>query len=76
MASDRPYSGMSWDDMEKRLNNAERELIREIVLIDTELQYRSVPSARALHQRVHRLKEFFVRGAYVDPGSASSSAVR
>lgn len=64
MASDRPYSGMSWDDMEKRLDKAERELLRELTLINAELDHRSVPSARMLRQRVSRIMEFFVAGAY------------
>ena len=64
MASERPYSGMSWDDMEKRLDNAERELLRELSLINAELEHRSVPSARMLRQRVNRTLGFFVAGSY------------
>lgn len=64
MASERPYSGMSWDDMEKRLDKAERELLRELSLINAELEHRSVPSARMLRQRVTRILDFFVAGSY------------
>jgi len=41
------------------LNDAERAYIREITLIDTELEHRSVRSARALQKRVKHLREFF-----------------
>ena len=55
---------MSWDDLEKKINKVMTEFIQEVMLVDDELQYRTVPSARALHQRVKRIRKFFINGAY------------
>ena len=50
--------------MEKRLDKAERELLRELTLIKVELEHRSVPAAKALQRRVTRVMDFFVAGSY------------
>lgn len=64
MPSDRPYSGMSWDDLEDRIDKVMVEFVRELTAINEELQHRHTRSARALHERVKRLYDFFVRGGY------------
>jgi len=65
MASDRPYKGMELDDMERRLDRAEQELVSELKIIDAELPFRK-SSARnlKLQQRVTRLLESFVSGSH------------
>jgi hypothetical protein len=64
MPSDRPYSGMTWDDLEKRVQKVEHDFIRELVLISDELEHRTVPSARDLSVRLQRKLDFFARGGY------------
>ena len=64
MPSSRPYSGMSWDDLEAKINDVIAEFAREVVLVNEELKYRKVPSAVAFHQRVKRFHKFIVNGFY------------
>ncbi len=64
MPSERPYSGMSWDDLERKINKVMHDFIQEVMVVDDELKYRHVPSAVALHQRVKRIRQFFINGAY------------
>jgi hypothetical protein len=64
MPSNRPYSGMSWDDLERKVNKVMTDFIQEVMVVDEELQHRTVPSAVALHQRVKRIRKFFINGAY------------
>jgi hypothetical protein len=63
MPSDRPYIGLSWDDMEERIDKIMADFIHELKLIDEELQHRRTPSARALHQRVRRMSDALARAA-------------
>jgi hypothetical protein len=63
MPSERPYSGMSWDDLARKINKVMIEFVQEVMLVDEELQYRHTPAAIALRQRVERIREFFVKVA-------------
>jgi hypothetical protein len=55
---------MSWDDLEKGIDMLTRDFIREIESVNKELEHRDVPSVKALHARVKKIREFFVRGSW------------
>lgn len=63
MGSARPYQGMDCDDMQKRLDKAEQELLRELTSIKEELQFRHTQAAKKLQQRVTRTLDLFVSGS-------------
>ena len=64
MASERPYSGMGWDDLERLINKARTEYVQQLKLASDELKYRNTTAARVLAIRVQRELDFFVRGGY------------